>query len=367
MNISQGAHIGEEQKIRAEQGITKIKSRFLLLDVLREDKFGAVYLYQLKEKNNLLIIKKKASTSPGFEASNLLASLEHDNVVNTLGTSRNENFFILVQEYLSGGTLQDKLAFQLDWKEILSISKQICQAVIFAHNNRIVHGHIRPTNILFTADGQLKVTDFALKDDTSTVENAHFYRLQDEERSQATDIYAIGVILYQLFTGCLPRRKNDTGFVIRKLFTKLPSDIQELIVNMLSTVPENRQPDSLQHAVTIMDKHIRRKRNKSFTERPLRDKNRASDRHDDGIRGSEFEVTTVMAAARNHPDHRTRMNLLFALLVVIFAQYLFIFDGQEKINQSMPSVYSSVVNKFEGLVGRINVRGTSSIENRRLY
>lgn len=366
--VSQGAHIGEEQKIRAEQGITKIKSKFLLLDVLREDKFGAVYLYQQKERNNLLIIKKKQSTSPGFEASNLLASLQHENVVNTLGTSRNENFFILVQEYLSGGTLQDKLAFQLNWQETISIAQQICKAVIFAHNNHIVHGHLRTTNILFTAEGQVKVTDFALKDDTSTVETAHYYRLRDEERSQAVDIYAIGVILYQLFTGCLPRRKNETGFVIRKLFTKLPSDIQELIANMLSTIPENRHPDSLQIAVAIMDKHMnmRRKRSKSFTERPLRDKNRASDRHDDGIRGQDFEVTAVVAA-KHHPSHTSRMNLLFAILVVVYAQYLFMFDGQEKINQTMPSVYSSVVNKFAGLVGRIDVGGTSQIENRRLY
>ena len=77
--ISQGSHLGEEQRLRAEQGITKIKSKFLLLDVLREDRFGSVYLYQQKDRNNLLIIKKKLSSSAGFEASNLLASLEHEN------------------------------------------------------------------------------------------------------------------------------------------------------------------------------------------------------------------------------------------------------------------------------------------------
>ena len=151
--ISQGSHLDEEQRQRAEQGITKIKSKFLLLDILREDKLGSVYLYQQKIRNNLLIIKKKVSSSAGFEASNLLASLEHENIVKTHGTSRNDRHFILVQEYLSGGTLNDKLAFQLNWQEILKIASQICQAMIFAHNNRIVHGHLRPTNILFTTDG----------------------------------------------------------------------------------------------------------------------------------------------------------------------------------------------------------------------
>ena len=112
--ISQGSHIDVEQRLRAEQGITKIKSKFLLLDILREDKFGSVYLYQQKDRNNLLIIKKKVSTSGGYEASNLLASLEHENIVKTHGTSRNDRHFILVQEYLSGETLNDKLSFVLN-------------------------------------------------------------------------------------------------------------------------------------------------------------------------------------------------------------------------------------------------------------
>ena len=112
--ISQGSHIDVEQRLRAEQGITKIKSKFLLLDILREDKFGSVYLYQQKDRNNLLIIKKKVSTSGGYEANNLLASLEHENIVKTHGTSRNDRHFILVQEYLSGETLNDKLSFVLN-------------------------------------------------------------------------------------------------------------------------------------------------------------------------------------------------------------------------------------------------------------
>jgi serine/threonine protein kinase len=99
--ISQGSHLDEEQRLRAEQGITKIESKFLLLDILREDKLDSVYLYQQKDRNNLLIIKKKVSSSAGFEASNLLASLEHENIVKTHGTSRNDRHFILVQEYLS--------------------------------------------------------------------------------------------------------------------------------------------------------------------------------------------------------------------------------------------------------------------------
>jgi serine/threonine-protein kinase len=363
--VSQGAHITDEIKQRAERGITRFKSKFMLLDVLREDKYGGVYLYQHKDKGSLFIIKKKAVSTSGFEATNLLASLEHANIVNTLGSFRNDEYFMLVQEYMSGGTLQDKLAFQLNWQQTLKIASQLCEALIFAHNNRITHGHLRPTNVLFTNEGELKVTDFSLQDDISDVELAHYYYLDGEERSVSADIYAVGVMLYQLFTGCLPRRRNETGFHIRKGFSKLPADIQDLITNMLSTIPENRDPESLKRAVEIFRGHQSRKRSKSFTEKPVRDKNRKTGRRKDDLE-DEQHMGTILAVAGGNRG-RSRMNLLFAILVLVYAQYLFIFDGQEKINQSMPTFYNDVVNEFEGILGKSNARGPNTIENSGLY
>lgn len=350
--ISQGSHIGEEQKLRAEQGIAKIKSKFLLLDILREDKFGATYLYQKKDRGNLLIIKKKASTSSGFEVSNLLASLEHENIVNTLGTSRNDRFFILVQEYLSGGTLLDKLAFQTNWHETLNIAKQICQAMIFSHTNRIVHGHLRPNNILFTAENQVKITDFCLQDDATTIDNAHYYCLAGEERSTVADIYAVGVILYQLFTGCLPRREGETTFTVREFFAKLPEDLQEVIVNMISIDPTARLPNSLQKTVELLDNHLGINDNESFTDKPLRDRNRSTDQERDQNQLNRSGFYRFFFGTKDTSSVSPRMSFLFGIVVVLFAQYLFMFDGQQKINQVMPSVYNKFVNQFEGLLGK---------------
>lgn len=360
--ISQGAHLNTEKRIRAEQGITKIRSNFLLLDILREDKYGSVYLYQQKSRGNLLIIKKKFVTSSGYEASNLLASLEHPHIVNTLGTSRSDRYFFLVQEYLSGGSLLDKLAFQLNWKDTLKIASQICQALIFAHNNHIVHGHLRPTNILFTPEGDVKVTDFDLQDDLSDIENAHYYRLAGEERSQAGDLYAVGIVLYQLFTGSLPKRNHDSVFVIRKQFSKLPEDIQQLISNMISTIPENRHKDSLLHAVSIFEHHLAGHHIKTFTDSPLRDKKPGQN---DGESANLPKQES--APEKRGLNLRRRIGILFSVLALAFAQYLFIFDGQEKLSQSVPPAYEKLVDRLSEFAGIFNVRGSSSSENSRVY
>ena len=130
----------------------------------------------------------------------LLSSVAHPNIVSALGTFRNDESFVLVWEYMSGGTLQDKLAFQLTWQQTFQIAKQFCEAVVFAHNNHVVHDHLRFTNVLFDPDGSVKVTEFLRQDDTSDAGTACFYYLEGEESSQSADIFAVGVLLYRLLT-----------------------------------------------------------------------------------------------------------------------------------------------------------------------
>jgi serine/threonine-protein kinase len=363
LSVMKGAHIMGDQKKRAEQGITQIKAKFQLLDVLREDRYGSVYLYQQKQSQNLLIIKKKTKNSPGFETSNKLAKIQHKNVLSTLGTARNDRLFILVQSYLSGGTLQDKLAFQLDWNETLRIGKEICQGMNFAHKHNIVHGHLRPTNILFTDRGEVKITDFGLKDDLSDVRNAHFYSLQGEPESIAADIYAVGVILYQLFTGSLPRQQSNYPGQPRKTFLDLPGDIQELITTMLSTIPERRHRDSLQRSIRMFSEHLEVTGSKSpdtsaadVEREPDSEPRRTKDditaitvpRLEEDAQEPVFELA---AHQKKVPFYKTRTSWMFGILLLLFTQYLLFFGGNGRISQVVPLVYDQMADSFRGFLG----------------
>ncbi|MEX2132277.1 MAG: protein kinase, partial [Pseudohongiellaceae bacterium] len=345
LRIMRGKHLGAEQVERAEQGITQIKSRFQLLDVLREDKFGAVYLYQQNLSGKLLVIKRKLRTTSGYETTSRLTSLQHENILGALGVSRNDKYFVLVQEYMGGGTLHDKLGCHLDWQESLRVARQICQALIFAHENNFIHGHLRPTNILFDDQGHLKITDFGLQDDTSNVKNAHYYSLPGEPITRASDLYAVGVILYQLFTGCLPRPQVDDRFALRKAFDKLPADIQELITDLLSTMPDRRGKDSLYRAVKTFDKHLRKR------EKTLIDGSRFQPKSDARPALPDKDMEFSQPAKRREKFASIRMMAMFCLLLLVYSQYLLFFDGKEKIINTMPHFYNQMLTSVDEWFG----------------
>jgi hypothetical protein len=134
---------------------------------------------------------------------------------------------------------------------------------------------------------------------------------------------------------------------VRKSFAKLPDDIQQLIANMISTIPENREVDSLQRAVELFRKHVKNKHHKTFTNEGPERKRRARDRKE---RVVDRQKATRSASKKQYKSPiSARMGFLFGLLLLIFVQYLTLFDGQEKINQSLPEVYNMLINQISEL------------------
>ncbi len=229
LKLLQGAHLDSSQKERASQGISRIEDKFALLDVMQEGTEGAAYLYENQEDQSLLVIKKKPNTSAGIEEARRLTSLEHRNIAGVLGASKNDRFFIIVMEYLSGGSLEDRLIQPLPIGEALKVAREICEGLSFAHANGVVHGSLQPGNILFSESGRAKIADFGF-DEYGGTETG--YSLASEPKSVRADIFATAVIFYQMLTGSLPGWETD-DLVPNDRFFALPLEIQDLLARML--------------------------------------------------------------------------------------------------------------------------------------
>ena len=236
----QGAHIEKTQKDRALHEIMNLKDKFLLLDIIKEDDFGGVYLFEKKETKKLMVIKKVKSQAAALSVAKILSKLEHNHIISIYGVSGDKDLFIIVMEYISGGSLKERLIRAHPAKEALKICRDICEALSFAHKNRIIHGNLRPSNILSTEEGEVKITDFGLEEHYSSDNNrVNWYHPPGELTSPSLDIFAVGVIFYQLFTGLNPDWQNGR-LVPAGQFSQLPLKIQMIISKMTSIDPANR-------------------------------------------------------------------------------------------------------------------------------
>lgn len=146
------------------------------------------------------------------------ASLSHPNIVNIYDVGTDDDIYYIVMEYVKGKTLKQYIKENkfLKNSEVIKFSKQIALALKHAHNNHIVHRDIKPHNILITDDGRVKVADFGIARaiTSSTITNTgnvigsvHYFSPEQARGGyvdEKSDIYSLGVTMYEMVTGKLP-------------------------------------------------------------------------------------------------------------------------------------------------------------------
>ena len=172
------------------------------------------------------------------------ACLSHQNIVQIYDVGEEDGIHYIVMELLEGITLKQhmiSMGGKLSRREATNFSMQICRALEHAHQKHVVHRDIKPQNIVLTESGKIKVADFGIaraannstmiNSGTQAVGSAHYLSPEQARggyTDQRSDIYSLGVVMYEMFTGTLPFDGEESISVAMKHLNEeppLPSEI----------------------------------------------------------------------------------------------------------------------------------------------
>ena len=178
------------------------------------------------------------------------ASLSHPNIVSIYDVGNEDNIYYIVMELVRGKTLKQIITEEgaLPWKWSVNIAMQIASALETAHKNNIVHRDIKPHNIIITEDGVAKVTDFGIAKAVSnstitafgtTIGSVHYFSPEQAKGGYTdakSDIYSLGVVMYEMLTGRVPFDSDTSVSVALKHMQEAPVPPMEINENIPKAV-----------------------------------------------------------------------------------------------------------------------------------
>ena len=250
-------------------------NRYELIEKIGEGGMAIVYKARDNKLSRLVavkILKKEFANNKDIsdkfkKEATAVANFSDANIVNVLDVGHEEegNIDYFVMEYVNGKTLKELIVEKgkLNYSVAISISIQIAKALECAHKNNIIHRDVKPQNILVTESGIVKVTDFGIaKSSTSaTITNtttimgsAHYLSPEQAKGTfidSRSDIYSLGIVLYEMVTGVLPFDGESPVTIAlkhiqaeptepKKYNPSIPESLNNLIIKSMSKESTNR-------------------------------------------------------------------------------------------------------------------------------
>lgn len=267
----------------------KINDRYQIIKSIGEGGMANVYLaYDTILDRNVAVKVLRGDLSSDekfvrrFQREALSASsLSHPNIVEVYDVGEDNDQYYIVMEYIEGKQLKDVLRKRgkLTITEVIDIMQQIADGLSVAHDSYIIHRDIKPQNIMILENGLVKITDFGiamamnstqLTQTNSVMGSVHYLPPEQANGSGSTlksDIYSMGILMYELLTGKLPYKgENAVEIALKHLKEPLPSirdeipdipqSVENVILRATAKNPKNRYNDAremLEDLKTVMD------------------------------------------------------------------------------------------------------------------
>jgi len=268
--INTNSHVGDvvndgKSKITKKHAII---GNYKLLKTIEKGKFGVVKLAKhimTGEKVAIKVIDKLQQKQRTFEEMlrevEIMKRLDHPNIIKVLQTIDTENNFYIIMEYASNGDLFRRLdAGRMDEKEALERFKQILSAVNYCHvQKNIMHRDLKPDNVLFDSQNNIKIADFGLSEEFIPGEKLNTFCVGTPEYmapevfqghkfdGPKVDVWSLGVMLYEMLTAVIPFTGSTWPHIIERVLRGkyyepdyLSNDCKELLRKMLVLDPNHR-------------------------------------------------------------------------------------------------------------------------------
>lgn len=264
-----------------------IKGRYRVINKLGEGGMAAVYLAEqvtIERKAALKILHGQFANDPEFvkrfrQEAKLAASLNHPNLIKVYDFDQGDDGSLFIaMEYLEGKTLKEMLqAGAIAIPRATRLAIQIAEGLVVAHRAGVIHRDIKPENIMVTDSDTIKLMDFGiarLRESSSAtrltragmIMGTPLYmapeQIEGSEVSEKTDIYAFGIVLYEMLSGAAPFRAPTPAAVLmkhlkeiplplRKLRSDIPLAVERIVSRTLEKKPE-RRPASMAEVVEAL-------------------------------------------------------------------------------------------------------------------
>ena len=202
--------------------------------------------------------------------SKAICILNHPNIVKVFDVSVTDRLQFIVMEYIDGINLKEYMnqrGGRLTWKETVHFSRQVLEALDHAHQRGVVHRDVKPQNIMLVSDGQIKIMDFGIArfsgaesqyTSNQTIGSVHYIspeQAQGDETDQKTDIYSMGIMMYEMLAGRLPfesdsavsvaiKQISDKAVPLGEIAPEVPQALQEIIARAMAKNPQERYPSA---------------------------------------------------------------------------------------------------------------------------
>ena len=333
-----------------------IANRYEIINKTGVGGMATVYMAKDKVLNRnvaIKVLKDEFTTDDEFvkrfnSEAQSAASLSHPNIVSIYDVGNEDGIYYIVMELVRGKTLKQIITEEgaLPWKWSVNIAMQIASALETAHKNNIVHRDIKPHNIIITEDGVAKVTDFGIAKAVSnstitafgtTIGSVHYFSPEQAKGGYTdakSDIYSLGVVMYEMLTGKVPFDSDTSVSVALKhmqeppvppmqINENIPKAVNEIILKAMEKEPMARYQTATEMlrdlSQALKDPNGDFVEEQNFDDGLTRRMGAITDDMIDEARKSENKKKTKKGIAKFFAEHpKAKGPIIFLICIILF-------------------------------------------------